>query len=260
MNAQRQLRPPRAPRPPAPRILYIDEDLLAVDKPPGVLSAPGRAWETSVPELLRGRCGLTADEPFRIVQRLDKDTSGLIVYARTLEAQRSLVRQFEHRLVEKVYLALVSGHVEQDGEIDLPLNLEKVGDRVRIARRHGKPALTSYRVLERLPGNTLLECRPRTGRTHQIRVHLAAIGHPLTVDPHYGGGEALLLSHYKHRYRLNRTGQERPLMDRLTLHAHKLTFEHPRTGQRLTLEAPLPKDFRAALTQLRRVAALPNAK
>ncbi len=246
--------PRRIAKPAIPRIVHLDADLIAIDKPPGVLSTGGRAFEVSAPQLLRGRFGLAEDEPFRVVQRLDKETSGVLIFARTLEAQRRLVRQWEDRAVEKVYLALVSGYVAGDGEIDLPLDLEKVGDKVRVARRRGKTALTRYRVLEHLPGNTLLECRPVTGRTHQIRVHLAAIGHPLTVDPTYGGGEALLLSHYKHRYHLNRRGEERPLISRVTLHAFQLAFDHPSTGQRLRLEAPLPKDYRAALTQLRRLA------
>lgn len=234
-------------------LLHVDEDLLIVDKPAGVLSVPGWARDDNLPQLLRGRLGLPADEPFRVVHRIDREASGVLVYARNVEAQRALVRQFEKREVEKVYWAMVQGYVESDGQVDLPLELDRSGTTARIARRRGKPSLTLYRVVERLPGNTLLECRPVTGRTHQIRVHMAAAGHPLTVDPLYGGGQAVMLSSYKSDYRRSRRHDERPLIDRLTLHALRITLQHPRGGGPLTVEAPLPKDFRATLTQLRRL-------
>ena len=114
--------------------------------------------------------------------------------------------------------------------------------------------MTRYRILERLPGNTLLECRPLTGRQHQIRVHLAAIGHPLTVDPQYGGGESVLLSRYKSDYRPSSRRPERPLIERLTLHAARITFEHPHRGQPVTYESPIPRDLQATLRQLGRLA------
>ena len=107
--------------------------------------------------------------------------------------------------------------------------------------------------MQRLVGNTWLECRPQTGRTHQIRAHLAAIGHPLSVDPLYGGGQAVLLSHYKPGYQPNRRREERPLVNRLTLHAARIRFEHPATRQPVSFESPLPKDLRATLRQLGRL-------
>ncbi len=109
-------------------------------------------------------------------------------------------------------------------------------------------------MAQHVAGTTLLECRPLTGRRHQIRVHLAAAGHPLTVDPLYGGGQSVLLSHYKPGYRPSRRHDERPLINRLTLHAARLTIEHPRSGERMTFEAPLPKDLRATINQLARLA------
>lgn len=236
-------------------LLHVDSDLLVVDKPAGVLSVPGWDREDNLPGMLRGRLGLPADEPFRVVHRIDREASGVLVYARNVEAQRALVRQFEKREVEKVYWALVQGYVEADGQVDLPLELDRSGTTARVARRRGKPSLTLYRVVERLPGNTLLECRPVTGRTHQIRVHMAAVGHPLTVDPLYGGGLAVMLSSYKSDYRKSRRHEERPLIERLTLHALRITLQHPRGTGPLTVEAPLPKDFRATLTQLRRLVA-----
>jgi 23S rRNA pseudouridine1911/1915/1917 synthase len=240
-------------RSPVPAVLHMDADLLALDKPAGVLSVKGRGAAVALADLLRGRGGVPADEPFRIVHRLDKDASGVILFARTLAAQRSLVSQFAGRSVEKVYLALVQGFVAEDGVIDQPLRTDKSGTRAEVSRR-GKAAVTEYRVLERVAGNTLLECRPLTGRLHQIRVHLAALGHPLTVDPLYGGGTAVLLSHLKAGYRPDRRHGERPLIERLTLHAARVTVKHPTSGELLTVEAPLPKDLRATLSQLRRHA------
>jgi len=234
-------------------LLHVDDELIGVDKPAGVVSVPGRAGEFCLPDLLRLMPDFKSDEPLRVVQRLDKETTGVIVYARTLAAQRELTRQFAAREVEKIYFALVSGYVEGDGEVDLPLAFDQRAGRVRVDPRRGKPARTCFRVLQRVAGNTLLECRPLTGRTHQVRVHLAAIGHPLTVDPLYGGGEAVWLSQHKAGYRPSGRREERPLIDRVTLHAQSLTLTHPATGQELQLTAPLPRDLRAALRQLERL-------
>jgi RluA family pseudouridine synthase len=191
------------------------------------------------------------------VHRLDRDTSGVLVYARTADARRSLAQQFRRRTVEKTYLALVRGAVERDLEIDLPIRT--LDGRTRAAVERGnhadaKPALTRVHVRERFGGHTLVECRPKTGRLHQIRVHLAAMGFPLAVDPVYGSGEGLWLSALKADYRRSRSHEERPLIGRLTLHAASLAIDHPVHGERLTFTADLPKDFRAAITQLRRLA------
>jgi 23S rRNA pseudouridine1911/1915/1917 synthase len=235
------------------RILHLDADLVVVDKPPRVLSVPGRGEHVSAPDLLRARPELRDNAALRVVHRLDRDASGVQVYARTLAAQQRLVRQFAARCVEKVYYALVSGYVTGDGEVDLPLTFDSRHNRVCVVRGRGKPSLTRYRVLQRVAGHTLLECRPVTGRMHQLRAHLAAIGHPLAVDPDYGGGASVLLSRYKPGYRASGRRPERPLIDRLTLHALRITLEHPTTGATVTFEAPLPKDFRATLTQLARL-------
>lgn len=237
-----------------PAILLADEHVLAIDKPAGLLSVAGRGEEPSLPQRLRSQRIVPDDEPFRIVHRLDKDASGVILYARTLAAQQSLVRQFAERRVEKVYLALVQGFVAADGRIDLPLANDRGGGRSQVSLRHGKEAVTEYRVVQRLAGNTLLECRPLTGRLHQIRAHLAAIGHPLTVDPHYGGGARVMLSSLKGNYRPSGRHEERPLIERLTLHALRIAFDHPGTGGPVTLEAPLPRDMRATIRQLGRLA------
>ncbi len=234
-------------------ILYHDAALVAVNKPSGVLSAPGRGSEPTVADLLRGRAELADNRALRIVQRLDLGASGVLVYARTLAAQRELVRQFSQRRVEKLYLALVQGYVTEDGEVDLALTYSRRSQRVEASSRRGRPSVTRYRIRERVAGNTLLECRPLTGRTHQIRAHMAGIGHPLTVDPLYGGGQNVLLSNYKSDYRPSRRREERPLIDRLTLHALRLRVFHPTTGEELVIEAPVPKDLRATVTQLARL-------
>ena len=236
-----------------PTILFLDTELVAIDKPAHLLSVPGRAPEPSAPDLLRQRPELRDNPAVRVVHRLDRDASGVQVYARTLSAQRHLVAEFVGRRVEKVYFALVSGYVSGDGEVDLRLAFDRRRDRVIASRSRGKPALTRYHVLQRLASNTLLECHPVTGRMHQIRAHLAAIGHPLTVDPVYGSGSAVLLSQYKTNYRASARRPERPLIDRLTLHAGRIQFAHPVTGQPLAIEAPWPKDFRATVNQLGRL-------
>ena len=122
-----------------------------------------------------------------------------------------------------------------------------------MSEKRGKPSRTSYHILQRVAGHTWLECRPLTGRMHQIRVHLAAIGHPLSVDPPYGGGQAIFLSHLKPNYHPNRREEERPLIDRLTLHAARIAFTHPAMEQSMSIESPVPKDLRSTLTQLARL-------
>lgn len=234
-------------------ILYADDALVVVDKPAGVLSAPGRGKEPAVADLLRENPDFGPRAPFRIVHRLDRDASGVLLLARTLTAQRSLVAQFAQREVQKMYLALVNGFVTDDGSVDLNIALDRRRQRMKASRGRGQTALTHYAIRERVVGNTLLECRPVTGRTHQIRVHMAAIGHPLSVDPVYGGAERLMLSDYKRDYRPSRRHPERPLIARLTLHATELKFTHPDTGVPMTLAAPEPKDLRATLSQLRRL-------
>ncbi len=240
-------------RPPALTILHLDEQIIAVNKPSGMLSTAGRSGDPVVVETLREMPELGDNGAVRVVHRLDRDATGVLLCARTLEAQRNLVRQFSQRQVEKVYLALVNGCVLEDGEVALNLIFNRHRNRIEATTRRGKTSLTRYSVAQRLAGNTLLECRPVTGRTHQIRAHLAAIGYPLTVDPLYGGGQAVLLSSLKADYRASKRHPERPLIERLTLHAARISFAHPTTGERLTLEAPLPKDMRATINQLARL-------
>lgn len=244
---------PRPPRVKPPTLLYLDEHLVVVDKPAHLLSAPGRGQEPTVADWLRTQPSFRANPAVRIVHRLDREASGVLIFARTIDAQRHLVAQFVRRAVEKLYFALVTGYVSGDGEIGLSLVFDKRRNRMATTTGRGLRALTHYRVAERVAGNTLLECRPVTGRTHQIRTHLAAIGHPLAVDPLYGGAAALYLSQYKADYRPSRRRPERALIERLTLHAARIRFVHPIGGEPLSFEAPTPKDLRATLTQLGRL-------
>jgi 23S rRNA pseudouridine1911/1915/1917 synthase len=238
-------------------ILYEDEAVVVADKPAGLLSIPDRfdPDKSCLVELLNRRYGKVF-----VVHRLDRETSGVICMAKTEEAHRALSLQFEKRSVEKIYLAIVQGipHPEQ-GVIDQPIAAGQSQSGKMIVHRNGKEAVTHYRVLEKFRHMALVEADIKTGRTHQIRVHFQAIGHPLIVDSLYGGKEAFYLSTVKkNKYRLGKDQEERPLMSRATLHAGRLTFDHPLTGRRMTIEAPLPKDFAAVLNQLRKWDANPH--
>jgi tRNA pseudouridine32 synthase/23S rRNA pseudouridine746 synthase len=210
-------------------ILFENEDLVAIDKPEGVAAVPERRPDCA--ESLFEKLCAERGERLYIVHRLDKETSGVILFARTAEAHRALNLQFEKRLVRKVYLALAHGVITDDwGVIDKPLRRFGSG-RVGIDAQHGRASITEFRVLGRLGPHTLLELYPRTGRRHQIRVHLYSIGHPVVGDPLYG--DKALQKNYP----------------RMMLHAHRLTFRLPSDGP-LTLEAPIPDSFEAVLRTL----------
>jgi 23S rRNA pseudouridine955/2504/2580 synthase/23S rRNA pseudouridine1911/1915/1917 synthase len=183
----------------------------------------------------------------------------VLLLAKTIDAQRHLSHQFQLNAVRKQYLALVVGRPESDeGEIDAPLASHPTSRLHMAVSKHGRPARTAWKVEELFAGYTLLRCFPRTGKTHQIRVHLRHIGLPLAVDPLYnrqqhGQLPGILLSSFKRGYRPARGREERPLIDRLTLHAQSLSFAHP-DGRTVTAEAPLPRDMRAVLAQLRKHA------
>jgi 23S rRNA pseudouridine1911/1915/1917 synthase len=220
-------------------ILYEDEDLLVLDKPAGMVVHPGagRATGTLVHALL-SHCGslpgIGGVERPGIVHRLDRDTSGVLVIAKTEAAHQSLSRQFKARLVKKRYLALVHGEVRQDsGRIDAAIGRQE-HDRKRmgVKTQGGREARTAYQVMRRLPSLTVLSLDLETGRTHQIRVHLSHIGHPVVGDPVYGG--------LRERRRAGTTG---PRAGRHMLHAWRLGFRHPRSGAWLEFSAPIPEEF-----------------
>jgi len=236
---------------PDPPILFEDEYILVINKPAGLLSAPDR----HDPERPHVRTVLEpAFGELYLVHRLDRDTSGLMVLARSPGTQSLLAQQFEHRRVKKLYWALVEGSPQpEEGEVAKPLAPHPGKPGHMIVSAKGKEAVSRYRLVESFSIASLLEVEILTGRTHQIRVHLQAIGNPLLVDSFYGRRSAFRLSELKgRRYRPNRQGQERPLLARQSLHARQLQLVHPKAGSPLHLEADLPKDLRATLQQLRK--------
>lgn len=232
-------------------ILHDDPHFLIINKAPGMLSIPDRF----VPELPNILNYLNARyDKVYVVHRLDKETSGIICYAKTEEAHKNLNKQFLERTVDKHYLAIVEGApYPASGEIDLPL-IESSSRRGKmIVKKTGKPSLTLFETLEFFKHYSLINANIKTGRMHQVRVHFNAIGHPLAIDPLYGRASEIFLSKIKKKkFNLQKNMKERPLMTRTTLHAHSLCFDHPVTGERLKFEAEPPKDFRAFLNQLRK--------
>ena len=233
------------------QILYQDEALILVNKPANYLSIPDRyaAEKPNVLHFLRQQF----EEVFT-VHRLDMETSGIMCFARTSAAHKHLSQQFENRSVDKIYYCVLDGIPKPStGSIDKSIakNPQKPG-KMMVATK-GKKSLTEYKVLEKFNNYCLAEANIKTGRTHQIRVHFKAIGHPLLVDPLYGRKDAFFLSELKlKKYRSNREEVERPLISRCTLHAHYLALDHPTTGERMSLASTLPKDFNALLNQLRK--------
>lgn len=237
-------------------VVYEDAHLLVVDKPPGLSTVPGRSGPESLITTLR-ESGRPGARELRLVQRLDKDTSGVVVVARTLEAQRALSEQFSRAAVHKVYLALVTGRPDDErGTTNAAISIRTDGSGlVCIDPQRGKPAITDWEVIETFRGFSLLRCQPRTGRTHQVRIHLAHAGCPLAVDPQYGGGQRLVLSEIKTGYRPSRRHPERPLLARLSLHADTITFGHPATAKQVTFRAAPPNDLAVTIKQLRKYAS-----
>jgi 23S rRNA pseudouridine1911/1915/1917 synthase len=237
--------------------LYLDDDLLIFNKPAGLSVTQPRDGSGTVIEALRRQTWGKKLGDLRLVHRLDRQTSGAMVLARSVAAQRWLTKCFADGRVDKCYWALVRGRPSDDqGLIDLPIGPRReLPQQMQVDRRFGKRAQTAWGIIESLYGFTLLMARPITGRTHQVRVHLQAMGLPLAVDPLYGTGEPLMLSAIKPDYHPSRRRAERPLIARLTLHARSLGL--PAEGHRpaLHVEAPLPRDFRATLNQLRKLAA-----
>jgi 23S rRNA pseudouridine1911/1915/1917 synthase len=226
---------PFTPQPIPLTVVYEDAALIVVDKPAGLVVHPGSGnWNgTLANALLHHAPTLASVARAGIVHRLDKDTSGLLVVARTAMAQTDLVRQMQSRSVRREYIALAMGDIARGGTVDAPIGRHPVKRTSMAVVRTGKPAVTRYEVRERFGECTLLTCRLETGRTHQIRVHLASLGHPLVGDPAYGRGRSIAFP-------------------RQALHAWRLGLVHPITHEPMQWEAPLPADFAALLAALRR--------
>lgn len=230
-------------------VLQENEHLIAINKPSGLLSVPAREGnEISLKNILIEQYG-----QIWTVHRLDKDTSGVIVFAKDETAHRYLSGLFEGRDVEKYYTGIVHGiPLSETGSIDAPMMEHPVKRGVMVTNKKGKNALTDYKVIETFGNFSLLQFRIHTGRTHQIRVHMKHIGHPIVCDTIYGNGEPVLLSSIKKKFNLSKKEEEeRPLFNRLALHAEKLIFTDQQKKQHI-IEAPVPKDIRAFLQQLRK--------
>jgi 23S rRNA pseudouridine1911/1915/1917 synthase len=250
-------------------VVYEDEALTVVNKPPGMVTHPAKGnWRGTMVNALQfhydALSSLAGENRPGIVHRLDRDTSGLLVVMKDDLAHRRLALQFELREVEKEYLALVNGSPDRDSDYVErtigfhPLTREKMA--IRSSEDGGKHALTFYEVVERFLGYALVRCKPKTGRTHQIRVHLAHIGHPIVADKAYSGRDKLTLADLMgHDLKTALNGadsdHESALIDRQALHAHSLRFVHPLSGQHIHLTAPLPVDMTRTLEALRRYRA-----
>lgn len=228
-------------------ILLETEDLIAINKPSGLLTIPDRfGKDISLKVILQERYG-----GIFTVHRLDRDTSGLVVFAKNEAAHKHLSQQFEARETRKIYNGLVLGKPFQtSGVVNEPISEHPVKKGLMTVHRKGKESITEYEVLESFRLFSWMQFRILTGRTHQIRVHMKHLGHPIVCDELYGDGKPVYISQLKHHYKLSKEElEERPLLARLALHASQLTFKGL-NGEEISLEAPLPKDLRALLNQL----------
>ncbi len=239
---------PHLPEDIALNVVFEDDSILIINKPAGLVVHPGSGnWEGTLLNALLHHAPQLAEIPRAgIVHRLDKDTSGLLVVAKTLTAQTALVRQLQARTVQREYYALVYGELLRAGRVDAPMGRHPTQRTKMAVVEGGKPATTHYSVVERFPDCTLLRCKLETGRTHQVRVHLASIHHPLVGDSIYIKGAQKCPPHL------------RPLLaafPRQALHAAQLGLEHPVTGEWLEWQAPLPDDMAKLLKDIRGAVA-----
>ncbi len=226
-------------------VLFEDEALLIVNKPPGLVVHPGSGNPdgTLVNALLHFDARQGVLPRAGLVHRLDKDTSGCLVVARTLASHTALVQAMKRRDIKRHYKALVWGELVAGGQVDAPLGRHPVDRRRQVVRPDGKPAVTDYRIARRLVASTLLDVSLQTGRTHQIRVHMAHAGHPIVGDPAYGrhGSPGGLSEAQREAWRA---------FPRQALHAARLVVPHPEDGREIVAEAVLPDDFSALVEQL----------
>ncbi len=234
-------------------IIFEDDSIVILSKPAGVLTIPDRYDKEAVNlrKLLETKYG-----KIFVVHRLDRDTSGVMIFAKDAESHRILNQQFQDNQVEKLYHVVVSGIVPKDEiSIDIPLVADsfKLGQTKPSSR--GKQSLTILKVLEHYRIATLVECNLITGRHHQIRVHCKAIGHPLLVDALYSETKEFFLSSIKRKFNLKKDSVELPVISRVSMHSSKISFLHPVTNEKVTYEAPYPKDFQAMLRVLRKYSS-----
>jgi 23S rRNA pseudouridine1911/1915/1917 synthase len=241
-------------------IVYEDEHLIAINKPPQFVVHPAAGhWDDTLVNALLHHCGALpeSDEVYKpgIVHRIDKDTSGVIIAAKTLRAHGELTRQFQDRAVRKSYRAIVEGEVSYDEDVidkDIDRHRKDFEKMAVVRKGTGKTAQSFYRVLERFRGFTFVEVAPRTGRTHQIRVHMASIGHPCVADSTYGKRDALFLRDLGAQEDPLVADPKEPLLLRQALHAFWISFVHPASGKTVEFSAPLAADMELALALLRK--------
>ena len=231
-------------------ILFENEELVAVNKPSGMLTLPDR--HDGELQSLRGLLQAKYGQIF-VIHRLDKDTSGVIVFAKDEATHKYMSQLFEGRGITKIYRGLVHGTpVPEAGSIHEPIAEHPAKNGSMIIHHKGKASHTDYTVIEKLGKFSLVEFNIHTGRTHQIRVHSKFIGNPIVCDPIYGDGKPVLVSSFKKKFKLSKNEEEeKPILARLALHAYRIKFIDAH-GETLDIEAPLPKDLRALIAQLRK--------
>ncbi len=231
-------------------IIFENEDFIALNKGAGMLTIPDRHDEAQVSlyRYLQQEYG-----KIFIVHRLDRDTSGLLLFAKKEETHKYLSQLFEQRKIEKIYLGIIHGSLTiKKGFINEPITEHPFQKGMMTVIKKGKASITDYHVLEDYNIYSLVQFNIHSGRTHQIRVHMKFAGHPIICDPLYGDGKAVLLSSFKKKYKLSQHDEEeRPMISRLALHSQKLTFRDLH-GNNHSIEAPLPKDMKALLQQLKK--------
>jgi len=229
-------------------ILYEDEYIIAINKPPKMLVIQDRF--NKLEENLHDILAKLYKEIYTL-HRLDKETSGVIIFAKDSLTHKELSIQFEKHKVQKTYHLLVKGLPKENvGVINLPIGKKNAHENIMVIdKKNGKPSITNYKVLKKFKQYTFIEAMPLTGRTHQIRVHFKAIGLPLAIDKLYSNNEKIFLSDIKPKFTPSVKG-EKPLMERLTLHAYSIEFIHPNTKQKMRIVAEHFKDFRSLLRNL----------
>jgi 23S rRNA pseudouridine1911/1915/1917 synthase len=241
-------------------IVHEDDHLIAINKPPQFVVHPAAGhWDDTLVNALLHHCGVLpeTDEIYKpgIVHRIDKDTSGVIIAAKTLRAHGELTKQFQDRVVQKSYRAIVEGEVPFDEDIidkDMDRHKKDFEKMAVVKKGTGKSAISFYRVVERFDGFTFVEVAPKTGRTHQIRVHMASIGHPCVSDSSYGRRDALFLRDLGAAEDPLVPEPDQPILMRQALHAFKISFVHPGTGETVEYSAPLAQDLELVLQLLRK--------
>ena len=233
-------------------MIYADDDIIVINKPSGVSVTKDRTGAPQLVDILAEQLGPQRSSELRLVHRLDKPTSGVMILAKNKETQSKFSSYFERKLVKKTYLAIVTGVLpRRQGTIDTRLaRSRKKPGLMCITRKKGKEAITDWKVLADFGTIALLAVEPLTGRTHQIRVHLPNIGLPLTIDPLYGSSRPLFLSDFKPDYRLGKGKIEKPLIDRLTLHAYQLSIANCKSKIANEFIAGLDKKFAATIKML----------